>query len=426
VNVPDLRFGFAPLPEPVPGYDPAGDARAIAAASVPSPASDPIPGRQLFESLGPGHRFVVRVPDAWNGKLAACGTPATRSECASDAVLGDFLLSRGYAYVASNKGIRYNAIAAPLGTAGSAPLDYLVPFDSATAPAGTIALHLGALDSGATPLGKWHEDLADVIVAARDLVASLTGRPPSRTYALGLSIGGGQVRWLLEQRPELADGGIEWAAVHWRPQENILAYLPAFLRLMPAYVASGYRDRDVHDAIVAAGFPPDRVTMAENGAPSRSLWDAHYSALPPYYSDLTTFLFAKLLDGHSDVATLETRASYVPSDSARAAIEPFAHTGRIERPLIGIAGEADVFITPLRNALPYLELVRAARRADRYWQYLVADGTHVDSYTSLGWNLRPLAPFVWKAFEKLVAIVEGAERPPGAGTSQRVETGAIL
>jgi hypothetical protein len=417
--VPDLRFGSSPLPEPFPGFDPAGDARAIMGAGTPSPAVSPIPGRQYFASLRKDHRYVVRVPDAWNGKLAVCGTPALRSEHANDGIWSDFLLARGYAYASSNKGIPYNAVVESWSTTAAPDLTYRLPFALGNASPDTLGIRSGGLVPKLVPVADWHAELADLIVAAADVVRTATGRSPAKTYVAGISIGGGQVRWLLERHPELADGGVEWSSVYWSPTENILSYLPAFLAGMPAYVASGYRDREAHDAIVAAGFPPDRI---QEDAEHRSLWDAHYSQ-PAFYNDVTTFIFAKLLDANArELSTLSERAAYLPSPAVAETIAPFAHSGSLERPLIGIAGSADVFITPQHNAAPYLAAVRAAGRAARYWQYIVEDGTHVDSYVAFGWNLRAQAPFAWAAFDRLVDIVENGATPPGAGTARAISS----
>lgn len=420
----DLRFGAVPIPPALPGCDPAGDAGALVFPGMVSPAGAPIPGHQLFGSLGPGSRYVVRIPASWNGKLVVCGTPATRSEHANDATLGDFLLARGYAFASSNKGIPYNAIAQPLASGVLAAGAYPVPFPMGDAPGGSVALRLGALDPQHVPVAAWQEDLPRLVRAARDIVRDTMGRKVKRIYAVGLSIGGGQVRYLLERYPELVDGGLEWASVYWNPAENILTYLPAFLKLMPAYVASGYADRRVHDAIVAAGFPADRV---QNHPLFASLWDAHYATVPPFYADLTVFAFAALLDPHAPaLESLAARAAYVPGAAVFAAVGAFAHTGKIERPLIGLAGDADVFITPQHNFAPYVAAVRAAKRGDRYWPYLIRAGTHVDGYAALGWNLQPQLPFVWIAFDRLVGIVERGERPAGAGKIRAVASPASL
>jgi len=419
MQLPDLRFGYAPLPAAAPGYDPVGDALALLAPGTSARATRPIPGKQHFGSLGPGHRFVVRTPAAWNGNLVVCGTPATRSECANDAILGDFLLERGYAFAASNKGVPYNAVLEPAQTTPNPAAAYPVPFDGDGDLKDGVVLRLGALTPQSTDVAAWHLDLVNLTLAAKDRIRSGRGQEPRHTYAIGLSIGGGQVRFLLERHPELVDGGVEWAAVFWHPDENLLSSLPAFLRHMPAYRAGGFRDRAAHAAIVAAGFPPDRYGT-ERDHPS--LWNDHY-ATPPYYTDLTTFAFARLLDPHAGpLDTLERRAAYAPSSAARARIAAFAHSGALERPLIGIAGDADVLVPPQHHAAPYFEAVRRAGQTQRYCQYIVAGGTHVDAYAGFGYDLTPQLPFVWRAFERLVAAVETRESLPGGGTVRVVET----
>ncbi|GAC1395400.1 MAG: tannase/feruloyl esterase family alpha/beta hydrolase [Vulcanimicrobiaceae bacterium] len=408
--VPDLRFGAAPLPEPTPGYDPAGDARALAPQGFVSPAIEPIGGSLERGSLGAGHRFVVRIPGAWNGRLVVCGTPAMRSEHANDLMLGDWLLAAGYAFASSNKGIPYNAYVEPW-TAQSPSEAYRVPFAFGESPPNTMSFRFGALEPIVVPIAAWQADLPALVRAARAIVRDTTGRGPLRTYAVGLSIGGGQVRSLLEREPDLVDGGVEWASVYWHPDCNVLTSLPPFLRAMSAYVASAYRDVDARAAIVAAGFPDDRL----QDAAIRSLWDAHFSALPPYYADLTTFVFARLLDPErGPLPSPAARAAYVPSPAARARVAAFAHTGRLEKPLVGIAGDADVFIPPQHHFDPYVAAVRDQGRAALYRPFSVRGGTHVDGYATVGWNLQPMLPFVWRAFEMLVATIDAGSPLPGS------------
>ena len=85
-----------------------------------------------------------------------------------------------------------------------------------------------------------------------------------------------------------------------------------------------------------------------------------------------------------------------------------------------------MFITPERNAAAYLELVRNARRSDRYWQYIVDNGTHVDAFAGFGYGLQPMLPFVWSALERLERIVEHGEAPAGAGTARSIATPAEI
>ncbi len=440
---PDLRFGRVPLPDAAPGFEPATDAVQLFAPRLESPARAPIPGVQILDSFGEGHRFVVRVPDDWNGKLAVCGTPATRSEFANDLNLGDFLLARGYAFTSSNKGIPYNGVLEAAADTPDPANAYPIPFDAFGLRAAGAVVRIGALTPRTVRVGEWHLDLPRLIEAARDHVRIVTGRVPRTTYALGLSMGGGQVRRLLETRPDLVDGGVEWASPYWSRAGSILHYLPAFLRAMPAYVRSGFRDDAARAAIEAAGFPPDRL---QDDAAHPSLWNDHYANQAPFYADLSVYVFGRLLDAGLDAwagvppnladpvsgagsgppnargfALPAERAAYVPSAAARAELATFEQTGAIERPLIGIAGDADVFITPQKNIEPYASAVRAAGRAHKYWPYVVRGGTHVDGYVAFGYGLQPMVPFVWAALERLERIVEEGAGAAGTGTVRAIE-----
>ncbi|MBW5425179.1 tannase/feruloyl esterase family alpha/beta hydrolase, partial [Streptomyces sp. BG9H] len=49
-------------------------------------------------------QFVIRLPDRWNGDLVVAGTPGNREQYANDRAIADWVLSRGYAYAATDKG----------------------------------------------------------------------------------------------------------------------------------------------------------------------------------------------------------------------------------------------------------------------------------------------------------------------------------
>jgi hypothetical protein len=417
----DLRFGQAPLPEPTPGFDPAGDALALVARGMESPALEPIPGRQTFGSLAPGQRYVVRIPDAWNGKLVAAGTPATRSEFASDLIWSDYALSHGYAFAAGNKGIPFNAI---LEDGPGDRLRYDLPFDLPGVTLRGKRLRFGALDPQPMSLADWYDDYVATIETAREVIQAATGREPELTYAVGLSYGGAQVRKLLETRPDLADGGVEWASVFWSEERHILTLLPGFLRLMPRYIASGYSDREVHDEIVALGFPPDRT---QDDPLHPSLWADHYSNSLPFYNDVTTFVFGRLIDPDSpEVFGLAERAAFVPSTAGRKTVASIAHSGALKRPVVAIAGEADVFVTPRHNLQGYAAAVGASGAAGQYRGYLIENATHVDGYVGFGYGLQAQLPFAWAAFEQLERIVERHAKPDGTGTVKRIANPAEI
>jgi hypothetical protein len=225
VPVADLRFGFSPTPAVFPGYDPAGDAKALIVAGTPSPATAPVPGTLATGSYAVHERYVIKVPQAWNGKLIVAGTPAFRSEFASDAIWGDFALAGGYAYASSNKVVQFNAIVETVAATPSPATFFPIPFDLESLETLKYGFRFGALTQTPRPLiGSWNVDFATLTVAAQAFLKKCFGKAPLRTYAVGLSNGGAQVRSLLEQYPSLVDGGVDWSGVFWSPSLNILTY----------------------------------------------------------------------------------------------------------------------------------------------------------------------------------------------------------
>lgn len=435
-HVADLRFGHAPLPPAAPGYYPAGDAQALISPGFVSPASWPVPGVQYTGSYAPGQRYVVRVPNDWNGALIAAGTPATRCEFSNDLVWGEFALAHGYAFASSNKGVAVNATlerAADVTDRGAA---YPIPFDAGGGMcAQGLALQLGVLTPARIPITAWNADYPALIAFTRELLAAHHA-PPARVYAVGLSNGGAQVRTLLERHPDLVDGGVDWAGVYWSPASSLLDELPIFLREMPAYIRGGFRDHAIVERLVERGFPPDIV---QDDPDHPSLYAEFYSNVPPFYADLTVFAYALLVDpdaagwfdlpacrpdphdparlpascNGTGLARPEARAAYVPSDAARAAIAGFAHTGRLGKPLVSIAGSHDAFIPPQHHAVAYASAVAAAGAAPMHELYIVDGGTHIDAFVAFGYGLQAQAPFAWAAFDRLVAIVERGTEPHG-------------
>jgi hypothetical protein len=448
IAFPDLRWGRLPLPAPTPGYDPAADVQASIVPGTPSPAPYPIPGVQLIGSYAPNERFVLRVPTDWNGRLVVAGTPAFRSEFAGDAIWSDYVLMRGYAYASSNKGIAYNAGLEKIAATDAPGRVYPIPFDLHSLESEKLAIRLGALAPSAVPIPSWNDDFVTLTKAAKQYLVAHR-HLPSHTYAVGFSNGGAQVRSLLERHPDLVDGGVDWSGVYWSPQHSLLDYLPAFLRAMPAYVASGFADPQAAAAIEAAGFPADRKQSVDGHG---SLWFEYFAGQPSFYADLSVFAYALLIDPEatssvsadgctpaskdpaitagtcaaSGLGAPAARAGYVPSHRAREAIRAFAHTGYIGRPLISIAGTADAFITPANNATPYLTAVKRAATGQLYYQYLVEGGTHLDAFSAFGYGLQPQLPFAWAAFDQLVAIAERGYQVAGAGTARTVKSPAEI
>ncbi|PRY30939.1 tannase/feruloyl esterase family alpha/beta hydrolase [Umezawaea tangerina] len=148
-------------------------------------------------------QFVIRLPRHWNGGLVVTGSPGVREQYANDRAIGDWVLQRGYAFAATDKG----NTGVEFHTDGAA-------------------------------IEEWNERVTQLARAAKALVRLHYCRPPTRTIATGLSNGGYLVRWQLENHPELYDGGVDWEGVLWREEgPNLLTFLPPALRGEPVFPA---------------------------------------------------------------------------------------------------------------------------------------------------------------------------------------------
>lgn len=49
-------------------------------------------------------QFVIRLPQHWNGGLVVAGPPGIRRQYASDVIISDSVLAKGYAYASTDKG----------------------------------------------------------------------------------------------------------------------------------------------------------------------------------------------------------------------------------------------------------------------------------------------------------------------------------
>jgi predicted esterase len=161
--------------------------------------------------------------------------PGNREQYANDRAIADWVLARGYAFAATDK--------------GNTGVGF---FRDGKRPGDAIA--------------EWNFRVTQLTRAVKAVAAQRYCRPPSRTIATGLSNGGYLVRWQLENHPELYDGGVDWEGTLWTANgPNLLTVLPSALRAYPR--RPGARGHDL------AGFP----------AGTEFLWDYHYR----YYWDLT-------------------------------------------------------------------------------------------------------------------------------------------
>jgi alpha-beta hydrolase superfamily lysophospholipase len=326
-----------------------------------TPLSGPVAGRLVTGSLPPEHRarFLLRLPKAWNGALVVSAAPGFTDEHAYDLYWSDFLIDKGYAFACTDKGVHTTVD-------GDASF---VPMDGTTGPR------------------HWLPRFQQLTATAAQESAERYGRPPERTYAVGISNGAYLVRRLMEQSPTLLQGGIDVSGVLWRPERNLLVCLPAALR-------------------ACAGPEPDRAALKTAGFPADPGWDAALDLYRKNFWLASLALFLADLDPGYEGAPEDYELARRPAE-VRAAVASICNTGRIERPLVSLAGRRDFLITAADHAEAYRELVAAQGGAARHSLVLVDGATHLDSDRALIAAAQPLMPHAQRAFLDLVAKVEG-------------------
>jgi hypothetical protein len=410
--VPDLRSLATPSYEPamplppwagslfgpaIPIGSPAYAARDASdlTPTVVQPPPEPIPGRRVTGSLGPAQRFVVRIPDRWNGRLVVAGTPAQRSEFACDRLFGDPLLARGYAYATSNKGEGDGALLLEPGrriTINGIELPrFLLPDGRGI----SFWFH-----APGHRMERWRDDFIAVTERAREIIRASCGREPESTYAIGLSNGGYEVRRAIESS-DLYNGALTWNAALWTPEHNLLVLCKAIEAMEHGDTAR----------IEALGFPPDVRGIDGNTLYRKNLLIYWY---------LTAWLHATHLDPSTSLAYGDVTdpgpaeswngriSSWRPTDIVRERIAGFANTGNIRCKLFDLASEYDHLIPPKLHFEPYRDLVTAGGKSEFYRSDLIPGAQHVDPWSEdpnypgmqLGY------PQVMAAFEELSAWVE--------------------
>ncbi|WP_142214932.1 3-hydroxybutyrate oligomer hydrolase family protein [Streptomyces sp. SLBN-118] len=386
----------------VSGHTDRADWAGLTPAGLATPTG--VPGIQIdgyFSDTSAGNtnhgwqhdaQFVVRLPDRWNGGLVVAGSPGVREQYANDRAIGDWVLARGYAFAATDKGNTGAAF-----------------YRDGEAPGEAIA--------------EWNDRVTELTRAARAVVAQRYHRPPSRTLATGMSNGGYLVRWQLENHPELYDGGVDWEGTLWRASgPNLLTFLPPALRHYPVYAAGGPGADEAHRAMIAAGYPVG----------SEVLWPFHHQ----YYWDLTQRIYREELDPGYDGSTEAGTPYCAPGTPAcdadyvyaarppevRRAVNAIGLTGRIGKPLITLHGTLDVLLPIGRDSDVYARMVRNAGRGGLLRYYRIEGGTHVDSlYDVFPGRLRPLTPCHRSAFTALEAWIGHGRAPAPSRTVPRPE-----
>jgi pimeloyl-ACP methyl ester carboxylesterase len=400
---------------PPSAFTPRTDAQAVSPdAPNRTPIRGPVPGVQISGAMADDidARWVLRIPEGWNGKIVVGVPGGLRSEFMGDFIFSDLVVQEGYAYASTNKGTLNFFFTEPL----TDPLACRLSPPTAATSAAFVHFYIAEPKDTIT---EWFRRTREVTELARVAVAAYQERATERTYLMGISNGGHVVRRLLAESPELYDGGIDWEGVYWAPGgPHILIDLPAALHPYRDYAFSGFNSASAaHQAIVAAGYPPDiranPPTPANTFSPIvGSLYETHANN----YWDVTACVFAKELDPAYDGE---------PQDYDYAARrQPFhlsprvgkiSTGGNIARPLITIHGTMDALLPVARHARPFREDVVTAGKGDLHRLYEVQNGNHIERYRQGCCNftqLEFLQPHVHDSFNRLVAWIERGIAPP--------------
>jgi 3HB-oligomer hydrolase (3HBOH) len=388
----------------------------------PTPTAAVVPGIQVegWFATDSAHqaRFLLRFPDSWNGKLVVAGASGTRSEYNGDWAWSDYVLAKGYAYASQNKGV-LNL--------------YLVSLASATQPAGDplacrlnpdsqIWAHFYDNDPQ-MPFFLWAKYMVFTTLFAQATAKAAYGSYPQRTYAVGTSNGGYQVRRAIEMLPSAFDGGVDWEGTFVDPNgPNILIDLPPAIKNFPAYAASNYDPNSpAAQAILAAGYPPDIVNRSVT--PPDSMW-ARYSG---QFWEVTACQWQERFDPTYPTYTAGLGnydyLARIGLPGVFASVAAVATTGKVTKPLITVAGTMDALLPIKRQARAYEAAVNSNGSAAKYRLYEVQNGNHIESYVTFYPQLVAIQPYAQQAFDLLVSAVEAnAPLPP----SQCIPTGGTI
>ncbi len=360
-------------------------------------------------------RFLLRLPDDWNGKLVVAGASGTRSEFNGDFAWSDFVIQKGYAYASQNKGV----LNLRLSTAAD-------PLACRLNPTSTTFVHFFDNDPE-KPFTQWTDFIIETARLARDAVKVQYNKHPRKTYAVGTSNGGYQVRRAIEEAPDLFDGGVDWEGTFVDPKgPNLLIDLPPAIKNFPDYVASVFDPNSTAaQNIRAAGYPPDIVIVPPPPPPPpgvlpvRSLWEAYSNQ----FWEVTQCQWQKRLDptyntygagpGNYDYA------ARVSVSDVEKEVKKIETTGKIKKPLVTVAGTMDALLPIQRNARAYEAKVMASRkgkdekRKAQYRLYEVQNGNHIETFKNTFSQLEFIQPHAQRAFDLLADHVENkADLPP--------------
>jgi hypothetical protein len=394
-------------------YTPTKDRGVI--SNGPAPARSAVPGLQVEGWFGDDPafqaRFVLRFPDAWNGKLVVAGASGTRSEYNGDWAWSDYVLPLGYAYASQNKGVLNFWISSLSSMTQPDPQSCRV-----NPPPGALSqlwVHFYDIDAQ-KPFTQWTQYMLETASLAQDAAKAAYRHAPRYTYAVGTSNGGYQVRRAMEMAPNLFDGGVDWEGTYIDPTENILVDLPTAVKNFPDYVKANYSPTSAAaQNILGAGYPPDIVQRDGMGNVIASLWQNYFID----FWEVTACQWQLRFDPSyatytAGVGNYDYLARLTPAIASEVAA--VTTTGKIKKPLITVAGTMDALLPIKHQARAYEAAVDASRKGNndqrnaQYRLYEVQNGNHIEAYTLVFPQLRVIQPHAQRSFDLLVAHVESA------------------
>ncbi len=423
---------------PAFAFTPTTDRSVIApSAGKRTPIVKVVPGIQLNARIAGDPtgqaRFLLRLPNDWNGRLVVAGASGTRSEFNGDFAWSDYVVQKGYAYASQNKGV----LNLQLSTAAD-------PLACRLAPTVPVFVHFYDNDPG-QDFTRWADFMIRAAQLARDGVKAAYGHQPRFTYAVGTSNGGYQVRRAVESAPELFDGGVDWEGTFVDAHApNLLTDLPPAILNFPDYSASAFNPASTAAKnIQAAGYPPDMVVSTATGP--ASFWGRYNGQ----FWEVTQCQWQKRLDPTYDTygsgtGTYNYIARLSVSDVG-AQMAAFATTGKIKRPLVTVAGTMDALLPIDHHARAYARKVAAAAKhkhhghkdhdkdddkheelAPAYRLYEVQNGNHIETYQDTPPafpQLELIEPHAQRAFD---LVVEQVERNVALPPDQCVQRGGAI
>ena len=396
------------------------------------PGCTPPPGGTCSSSCHHDGQFVIRIPDTWDGHLLTSGTPGVRDAFASDFILSDYAMQRGWAYVSQDKG----NVGANFYRSGADETTCGTPWCPAAA------------------VQEWTLRIREATRQTRKLLQAaahsygLSG--VTRSYVAGISNGGYQTRRAVESDREgdrLYDGGVDWEGTLFLARVppgvvlstpttgfNLFTYLPAALANYPGDLLG---QPAAVQALAQVGFNPQ----------SQPLWPYHWFVywgltqkiyrleFDPEYTGYTCSgsggacvspALEQVLPGDPDAAyDYSARLSANPELAAR--LQSVSNSGDIQHPMITLHGDQDSLLPERTDSDLYSQMVNLAGHGSSYRYYVVHGGNHVDPRFDDHFGvdaygnevLRPILPCARAAIGAVAAWVERGVAPPPSHTIAR-------